>query len=1085
MKLIICFGMLLAALLGRAENIDLSSGRLMASQGNWAETAMSTAGELGPLLRLTPLENSEDATAHALRLEFPPPFSFVKGRFYRLNFEVKGKHAGVINVAIKQKAKPHLYVSSESTSSKSFTMGPQWRRCTMTFTATADWPQQDIAILWMFGKNHLGSPIELARLNCEELSAYDVINLRESANFAFADEVAKDGRGGWSDQGPANDFRDFPLGLNYYCHIPFLVINPDQNRSRAILSFASAQVCSGLNEVTLALPNRRKYLYLLHTETYGPSQSGLIIGTLTFRLPDGSTRQSEVAHRRDVGDWWSPYDLSNGALALEKTNELIRIGAYVSRFEIPSGATQVTLKTTSVSNWIVIAATAADFEMQRDPITISTIAANAEWRPIQVYPYVRPETALDFSRHAFPAPAGISGRVIAVDGNRLAFVGQPERPLRFQGFVMEPHRLFEWPVNWGKLPTDQWKRQIDAYAEAIRRAGFNLVRLHFLDQSLIRQKRNSIQPLAVKPEDVPFDALLLDLYFYLFHALKQRGIYMSADLMTSSAAYTEAYVYGKNIAPEVRPGEFREVMYYDQSRRDNWKAGAVRLLTMRNPYTGTTLAEDPAVVFLMFNNEQHFTWSPRHCQALDARWQDWMRKRSGQNRNFPQLNKETATSPGELGVAMSSFIAEIEIEMNRFYEKTVRDCGYRGLITNFNNMQTLTRVPVLSEMDLITNNPYFAHPEKVGNVALVNQNSSLTASPGLAAALRFFDRPYFITEYNHLMWNQFRHESGLRYPTLAALQDWSGITSHCQSVFPIEEKLEPFRNSADPINRAYEIICHFAFTRRDVSPNPLRIAFYVADCDLARQGQQTIDVNLSPLSWIAQVGTLYAGDRHQRQMPFTPDLSISPLNGAFRSIGKKPPVEAPGETVKSIVAKLRAEGKLSAANRSDPVRGVYQSSNGEVTLNTRDQELQVITPRLEMAAVKHHGPYKLNHLTIVSAALPAGIAAIALDEIPLNESKHLLLVIVTDALNTGMSFSSAKRLELLKLGDFPVLLRCGSFRFELNTQTMKKPKLYALNCDGSRVETLPVARLRETLQFTIDTARLKVPALFFELQETE
>ena len=110
-----------------------------------------------------------------------------------------------------------------------------------------------------------------------------------------------------------------------------------------------------------------------------------------------------------------------------------------------------------------------------------------------------------------------------------------------------------------------------------------------------------------------------------------------------------------------------------------------------------------------------------------------------------------------------------------------------------------------------------------------------------------------------------------------------------------------------------------------------------------------------------------------------------------------------------------------------------------------------------------------------------GLAVVSLDEnSPLAKAGRILLAVTTDALNSGQTFTSDKRLEQVDKGRLPVLLRCGKFEFTLNNP-MSSPKLYALNMAGDRIESIPVAAKDGQLQFTIDTTKLKEPAVFFEL----
>ena len=53
--------------------------------------------------------------------------------------------------------------------------------------------------------------------------AYRPIDLAPYANRALADDVAEDGKGGWSDQGPDADLRTFPTGKQSFHGIPFII----------------------------------------------------------------------------------------------------------------------------------------------------------------------------------------------------------------------------------------------------------------------------------------------------------------------------------------------------------------------------------------------------------------------------------------------------------------------------------------------------------------------------------------------------------------------------------------------------------------------------------------------------------------------------------------------------------------------------------------------------------------------------------------------------------------------------------------------------------------------------------------------
>ena len=62
---------------------------------------------------------------------------------------------------------------------------------------------------------------------------FTFIDLKSAANRGFADEAAGDGKGGWSDQGPANDMSIFNnYGVQKFSGIEFDIIDPDAKDMR-------------------------------------------------------------------------------------------------------------------------------------------------------------------------------------------------------------------------------------------------------------------------------------------------------------------------------------------------------------------------------------------------------------------------------------------------------------------------------------------------------------------------------------------------------------------------------------------------------------------------------------------------------------------------------------------------------------------------------------------------------------------------------------------------------------------------------------------------------------------------------------
>ena len=167
--------------------------------------------------------------------------------------------------------------------------------------------------------------------------------------------------------------------------------------------------------------------------------------------------------------------------------------------------------------------------------------ANREWRPISLAPAILRNSALDLSETA--SSAGTFGRITARPDGTLAFAETPGRRVRLNGFNFVPHGLFSYPEYLNKLPKQEWKRKLQEFADQVAANGFNAIRWHFMDYSLMMGKKHDILPIPTKPEEIFFDPQMTDMFFYLFHLLKERGVYSIVDLASSPAGWTSGYPY--------------------------------------------------------------------------------------------------------------------------------------------------------------------------------------------------------------------------------------------------------------------------------------------------------------------------------------------------------------------------------------------------------------------------------------------------------------------------------------------------------------------------------------------------------------
>jgi len=130
-------------------------------------------------------------------------------------------------------------------------------------------------------------------------STYSPIDLSQYANRGFMDEKANDGKGGWSDQGPDCDLRDFPTGLQRFNGVPFLV--GKEPHSCIVLRSKSRPFPETLPEsVTIPVGRSVQGFSFLHGGTYTGEGA---VGTYQIQYDDGSTFDIPLVGDVNLRDW--------------------------------------------------------------------------------------------------------------------------------------------------------------------------------------------------------------------------------------------------------------------------------------------------------------------------------------------------------------------------------------------------------------------------------------------------------------------------------------------------------------------------------------------------------------------------------------------------------------------------------------------------------------------------------------------------------------------------------------------------------------------------------------------------------------
>jgi len=188
----------------------------------------------------------------------------------------------------------------------------------------------------------------------------------------------------------------------------------------------------------------------------------------------------------------------------------------------------------------------------------------------------------------------------------------------------------------------------------------------------------------------------------------------------------------------------------------------------------------------------------------------------------------------------------------------------------------------------------------------------------------------------------------------------------------------------------------------------------------------------------------------------------------------------------SQVQALRKAGLLDSKNRTNTSKGLYQTDTGQVVLDRQRKRLTVVTPNTEAVAFDAPEPITLSNLKVEQADGPALVSVSSVDGQPLLTSKRMLVILATDARNSGMRFSDTAETTLLDLGKVPVLIRTATVKLKLRNHNAGQLKVFSNTLRGRRGDAIPVTQEADGISFVLDTDKLSHgPTTYFEISSQE
>ena len=383
-------------------------------------------------------------------------------------------------------------------------------------------------------------------------------------------------------------------------------------------------------------------------------------------------------------------------------------------------------------------------------------------------------------------PAGKHGRILRKD-DELIYNGKP---------------IKLWGLNVCYRSCSPEKELADRRAAFYAKMGVNSVRLH--------KYADGPGWAGIQADDsfVEFDQEALQRMDYFVAALKKHGIYvkLSSTFHVTLGAKQRQTVPYMNEFGQLRGDRGRVrtgggSVYFLKELQDLQIEQIVRILEHKNPHTGLTYADDPAVAVVELFNEDSILFyttmgqlqkiptvrrraSERFCDWLEARYGSqeallaaWGKDSLGcfANEGFPEESWQQKTivpagnpwfcDPDQLAGSQAPkkqrlmdtmlFLYELQNEFYDRYVEAIRDAGYRGEILSSNwqagrafshyyNLYSDWRI------GLIDRHNYFGGGSgaKINNATMLRTAGSGTLSVGMQQVA---DRPFMLSEWIHVL----------------------------------------------------------------------------------------------------------------------------------------------------------------------------------------------------------------------------------------------------------------------------------------------------------------------------------------------
>lgn len=655
-----------------------------------------------------------------------------------------------------------------------------------------------------------------------------------------------------------------------------------------------------------------------------------------------------------------------------------------------------------------------------------------------------------------------------------------DAPAGKHGFVTNQHDklVFEngkkvkfWGTNiCSQLPFVGAARA-DAFVDFLAKYGMNAVRFHkFSWYGYHPERSTELDPAKFGRLD------------YFQARLREKGIY-----------YGWSHIYGHRVLP----GDSARLLAYQEIRNLTYPWAhlngstsslvnfapdlqqlsidlTVNMLNHVNPLTGLRYADDPALAFVEFQNEDDIFWgaieeaikqAPTYCRLLCRQFSGWLKGKYGNQKNlekawgreyipdgetlgnenlYPDPNHHLFTREYETALREKRsvrtdildkmrFLYEQQLDFYKKFETAVRATGYKGVlvgscwqagsgIAHFYNLHTDYEVGMIDRHNYFGAEGHRIQEGTVPNTPMMSRPGSGLLSTGLQDVA---DRPFSFSEWMSKVPNEWTAEAA---PLIAfygmGLQGWDASFSFATDIPMFSKYLQSetggLYNATSPLHIGlYPALARMVY-RGDITESPVLATRHVHVPSLA-------EGRLGFTEIVRQ-----SHDEKNFQGTVSPELL---------AVGRFPVqfTDQFSETSVPDVSKYWDEGSRIITSATGELQWRYGEKK-YVTLNTRDTKGVVGFWQGERVAlgdweISTDSPFAVVLITALSQKNDAA------------KPDSFLVTVVARAKNTGMVYDTAGgATRLTSVGGPPLLLE--PVKASITIKGRKKISATVLDHDG-------------------------------------